>query len=151
GAFAWQLANPGATSDFLKEIEKTRLAFSNAGLDDYAQSSFALDYKFASMGDLFFFLPIGLIYYFLAPFPWQVTSSVQVLALVEVFAVYALIWPTWVGVRKAYGWARFETSILVGFVITVAVAQAIMISNSGTIFRHRTLGFMLLMIFTGIG
>jgi hypothetical protein len=33
----------------------------------------------------------------------------------------------------------------------MAVLQSMVISNMGTIFRHRTLGFILLSVFTGIG
>lgn len=151
GALLWEQLAPASTHELLSDLQRVRRSFSNAGYDDFAQSSFALDYTFGSVLDLARFVPWSLLYYFFAPFPWAVKSTVQALSLVEVFAVYALVWPTYLGVRAAYQRARFQTVFLCGFVAVMATAQALAISNSGTIFRHRSLVFVVLLMFSGMG
>jgi hypothetical protein len=139
------------TTQQLSRLTTTRWSFSNLGYDDVAMSSFDLDYQFTTVWDVLAFIPTGLANYFFGPFPWNVTSFLQGLAQLEVILVYLLTIPTIIGVRKAYQYAKFETTLVVTFCMIIAILQSVTISNLGTLFRHRTLAFILLSIFTGVG
>lgn len=145
----WQF--PEWTRQNLQLLDNVRQSFSNAGYEDVAQSSFALDYEFNTVWDLWMFIPIGLVNYFFGPFFWNITSFLQGLAQVEVLLVYVLAVPTLIGIHKAYKYARFETVMIVVFCFVMAMLQSVTISNLGTLFRHRTLDFILLSIFAGVG
>lgn len=147
--FACQIFIPGVTAHWLSVLETTRDSFANLKLlDSVAKSSFGLDYSFHSVFDVLLFLPSAVAHYFLGPFPWEVASMVQAVALVESLAIYFLLVPTYTGIRKIYKNAPFETITLLCFVFTFSISQSLVISNMGTIFRHRTLPFLFLFIFT---
>lgn len=151
-AYSYQILIPESANSLLANIGEMRLSFANLRLaDSVARSSFALDHTFTSMTDIFTFLPISISHYFFGPFPWEIASLVQVFSLLECLAVYALTYPTWVGIKLAYRRVPFETIVLLTFVCAFALVQGLVISNMGTIFRHRTLGFLFLAIFTGEG
>jgi hypothetical protein len=147
--YGLQLALPEQTTKWLTTLEKMRVAFANLKLlDSVAKSSFAIDAHFSSVTDVLLFLPNALLHYFFGPFPWEVASAVQAFALLEALAVYALIVPTMRGVRSAYLRAPFETLTLLAFAATFSISQSLVISNMGTLFRHRTLPFLFLLLFT---
>ena len=58
-----------------------------------------------------------------------------------------MVIPTIKGIRNIYKRAPYETITLLCFALTFAVAQSLVISNMGTIFRHRTLPFLFISIF----
>jgi hypothetical protein len=152
GAFLAQTLIPEQMEKFFTGISEQRMSFSNTGLAElYAKSSFALDQQFSSISDLLFFLPTSLSHYFFGPFPWEVSSVVQAVSLLEAFAVYIIAYPTIVGIKRAYQRAPFATTVLICFVAIFAIAQSVVISNMGTIYRHRTLPFLVLLIFSGEG
>jgi hypothetical protein len=142
---------PDISAKLLSDIEANRRAFLNVGRDDFARSAFAVNYSFAKVSDLLFFLMTSLTYYFYAPFFWQVNSSMQAFSQIEVFAVMLLTYPTIKGIIYAHKRNVFVTVFIVTFVLLIAAGQSIVISNMGTIFRHRAIVFILLSIFTGIG
>ena len=152
GAILAQSLIPEQMDKLFTGLAEQRMSFSNTGLADlYAKSSFALDQQFNSVSDLLFFLPTSLSHYFFGPFPWEINSVVQAISLIEAFAVYVMAYPTIIGIKRAYQRAPFETTILLCFVAIFAVAQSVVISNMGTIYRHRTLPFLVLLIFSGEG
>jgi hypothetical protein len=150
--YAYQMAMPADTSAILKQLQITRVSFGNLNLlDSVAKSSFGLDQEFKSVTDVLKFVPISLSHYFFGPFPWEVVDTMQALSLFEAFAVYLLIYCAFLGIRIVYRRRRFETIVLLTFVIIFVSAQSLVISNMGTIFRHRTLTFLFLSIFAGEG
>ena len=135
----------------LNNLAQTRESFANMGYEDFATSSFALGYEFSTILDLIIFIPIALSHYFLGPFFWNISSPMQAFSQIEVFAIYLLLYPTYRGIQKAYKFALFETTLLITFCLLMAIAQSLIISNLGTLFRHRTLAFIFLSLFTAIG
>ena len=116
-----------------------------------ARSSFGLDAQFRTVGDVLSFVPVSLSHYFLGPFIWEVVDVMQALSLIETFAVYLLLYPCLIGIRSLYNKNRTATCILITFIFFFVSAQSIVISNMGTIFRHRTLTFLFLSMFVGEG
>jgi hypothetical protein len=150
--YAWQISLPARAAKSLALLQQTRLNFANLNLlDSFANSSFDLDQTFKSVTDILIFLPNALTHYFLGPFVWEINGVLQLFSLFEAFAVYLLIYPTLLGIQRIYRRAPFETLLLLSFVTIFITAQALVISNMGTIYRHRTLTFLFFSIFTGEG
>ena len=135
----------------LNLLFETRMSFSNVGLDDAAQSSFLLNYRFESAWDLLLFLPQTLSYYFFGPFPWQAVNARQVFSLIEPLVILIALPITLRGIRKAFILNRCVTVLGLTMISFVVLGQALTISNLGTIFRHRTFVLMFLGLFTVIG
>ena len=98
------------------------------------------------------FAPIGFIYALLAPFPWQVGSISQIMAVPEMIAWYILI-PMFIrGVRiVAKREERFTSIFLCTFCITYLSLLALIDGNIGTMFRHRAIAWILFFVFIGGG
>ncbi len=150
--FGVQSLFPQFVQDNLNQLENMRESFANLRLlDNVAKSSYALDQSFLSIVDVIKFVPISLSHYFFGPFPWEIADTVQAVSFVETIAVYILTYPTLVGIKRIYQRAPFQTVVILTFVAFFVAAQSIVISNMGTIFRHRTLPFLFLAIFAGEG
>lgn len=97
------------------------------------------------------FAPFGLFYALFSPFPWQIGSMAQIMAIPETIVFYLLIPCTVIGI--AFGCKRrFNQSLLLLSVIAaLMLLLALMEGNSGTLFRHRSVVFYLVFIFTAMG
>lgn len=118
----------------LVELQRLRSWSSSAVAAD---SGFASDADISTVGGALSLLPIGLTYFFFAPFPWQLGSIRQSLAIPEVLFFYTLVPGIIVGVlfllRK-----RLSDSIGVLLVtMTVTFGYAIGQGNVGTLYRHK--------------
>lgn len=151
-AYALQIFFPDNAAAFFRNVTTLRDGFSNAGFANlYAQSSFGVDQTFTSVSDFILFFPNAIGHYFLGPFPWEVRGLTQAVSLVEAAIVYVCVVPTLRGIALAYRRAPFTTTALISFVFVLSVTQALVIGNMGTIYRHRTLSLLVLLIFTGEG
>jgi hypothetical protein len=151
-AYLYQYMAPQSTAEYLSNLKDMRLGFANlAMIDSPARSSFALEHSFENVTDILTFLPVSVSHYFFGPFPWEITGFLQALSFLETLFVYMLVYPTMIGVRQVYVRARLETVIFIVFVALLVLAQGTVISNMGTIFRHRTLPFLFLAMFAGEG
>jgi hypothetical protein len=150
--YLYQFLEPSEFTKFLMDVDSRRKAFGNLKLLDFVtKSSFGLDRDLRSVTDLLLFLPNSLSHYFFGPFPWEIVDTVQAISFVETLLVFALTYPTYLGIKRIYRRAPFETTMILTFVAILVLAQSLVISNMGTIFRHRTLPFLFLSAFTGEG
>ncbi len=148
----FQSAFPHLVEQNLAQLEKMRESFANLRLlDSVAKSSFGLDQDFFSITDVLTFVPVSLSHYFFGPFPWEISDTVQAVSFVEALSVYVLTWPTLIGLKRIYRRAPFQTVVILTFCAFFVLAQSIVISNMGTIYRHRTLPFLFFAIFSGEG
>lgn len=97
------------------------------------------------------YFPIGVAFFLLSPFPWQIGSMLSVMTLPEMMVWYALLFFVvsggWFLVRK-----RFHlVEPIVLFVILTGSIYALVEGNAGTAYRHRAQIVMFLLIFAGIG
>jgi len=118
----------------LAELQRLR---SWSSLGRVAESGFASDADVSTVGGALSFLPIGLTYFFFAPFPWQLGSIRQSLAIPETLFFYTLVPGIVSGIlfllRK-----RLGDSIGVLLVtMTVTFGYAIGQGNVGTLYRHK--------------
>ncbi len=98
------------------------------------------------------FLPVGLAYFLLAPFPWTITGLRQALTLPEMLFFYSLLPAIVRGVR----WLVRErlSQALMTLLITggLTLGYALGEGNAGTAYRHRAqvIGFYLIFAAVGI-
>ena len=97
------------------------------------------------------FLPIGLAFFLLSPFPWQVGSALSAMTLPEQIVWYALVPMVFVGARylirervHAFG------PILVFLALTTSV-YALVEGNAGTAYRHRAQVLVFFLIVASVG
>ena len=117
----------------------------------FGRLQFLKNTDISNFGNAFVFAPLGLLYAVFAPFPWQLGSFMQVMAVPETLVFYILFPATLRGVVFVYK-KRFNQSALLLFAVAgILIFLALVEGNSGTLFRHRFIAFNLLFIFTAIG
>ena len=105
----------------------------------------------SSLGKLVGFAPLGLIYALFAPFPWNVGSTSQIMVIPETIIFYILFPFTLRGLVFSYK-KRFNQGIFLIFIIVAIILFVSLVdSNAGTLYRHRSVAFYLLFIFTAVG
>lgn len=119
----------------LVELQRLR-AWSSS--ERVADSAFASDADVSTVGGALSLLPIGLTYFFFAPFPWQLGSIRQSLAIPETLYFYTLV-PGIIGGIMYLFRTRLTDSIGVLLVtLTVTFGYAIGQGNVGTLYRHKS-------------
>jgi len=97
------------------------------------------------------FLPIGMAFFILAPFPWQFGSVLSVMSLPEQIIWYGLL--PFVGIGSMYlirhYFALAEPVLL--FVLVTSVIYALVEGNAGTAYRHRAQIVMFMLILGAVG
>lgn len=117
----------------LVELQRLRAWSSSAAAD----SGFANDADVSTVSGALSFLPVGLTYFFFAPFPWQLGSIRQSLAIPETLFFYTLVPGILTGILFLFR-KRLGDSIGVLLVtMTVTFGYAIGQGNVGTLYRHK--------------
>jgi hypothetical protein len=97
------------------------------------------------------FLPVGLAYFLLAPAPWQVWNTRQLLTLPEMLAWYALLPFVALGAAAALR-QRFAAALpLASFALLATLSYALVEGNLGTAYRHRAQVLVPLLVFGAVG
>jgi len=134
------------TSMDLKHIQNARVwgaKVSNSGFGgdvDITDPQAAIEY-----------LPLGILYVLLSPFPWMINNFRQLITLPELIAWWWLmpmmVKGYWYVLRK-----RLRQSFVVcTFVLGLTLAFALFQSNAGTAYRHRSQLYVFFFIFICIG
>lgn len=115
-----------------------------------ANSGFGGDVDITDPNAALSFLPIGLLYVLLAPFPWMITNLRQMITLPELIAWWLLM-PMMI---KGYWYLcrnrLRESFIICTFVFGLTLAFALFESNAGTAYRHRSQLYVFFFIFMSI-
>lgn len=97
------------------------------------------------------YLPIGLVFFVLAPFPWQIGSLLSLMTLPEMVVWYALlgfvVFGAWHLVRRHFN--RSEPVLILALLTTVI--YALVEGNAGTAYRHRAQIVVVFLIFAAVG
>ena len=118
----------------LVELQRLRSSSSSAAAAD---SGFASDADVSTVRGALTLLPTGLTYFFFAPFPWQLGSIRQSLAIPETLFFYTLVPGIIAGILFLFR-KRLTDSIGVLLVtMTVTFGYAIGQGNVGTLYRHK--------------
>lgn len=123
----------------------------NRSVRAYGRLQFLQGADISSAGKAIVFIPLGLFFSIFSPFPWQVGSVMQLMAIPETIVFYMLVPFTLKGIVFAYR-KRFNQSIWLLSIITgIFLFLALIEGNSGTLFRHRSVAFYIVFIFTAAG
>ncbi|MEK6320331.1 MAG: glycosyltransferase family 39 protein [Acidobacteriota bacterium] len=97
------------------------------------------------------YLPVGILYVLLAPFPWMINNLRQLITLPELIAWWFLmpmmVKGYWFAVRKRLR----ESFAICTFVLGLTLAFAMFQSNAGTAYRHRSQLYVFFFVFICIG
>lgn len=144
-------ANLGFGADLIQtanfeSIDAQRRALAFGG------SAFAPDADLSTPLRGFTFLPMGVLFFLFAPFPWQVgTSALTTMAFPETLLWYGLVAFAAIGgwhlLRRRF--ARAIPSVLF-LMLTVAV-YGLIEGNAGTAYRHRSQLIVAVFVFASVG
>ena len=130
----------------LERIERSRKDASSS-----AKSGFGEDVDVSSSSGAISNVPLGLVYLFFAPFPWQVTSLRQMITLPEMIIWWAsfpmMLLGAWFSVKYRL---RVITPILI-FTTMLSLAYSIFQGNVGTAYRQRAQLLVFYFIFAAVG
>jgi hypothetical protein len=147
--FAFQSFGGGSSlagEPTLERAQFLREAFTTGAGSAYGQGA-----DVSTTGGAIVFLPLGLAYFMLAPFPWEITSILQAVTLPETLIWYALVplglWGAVLAVRHD---ARSFT-VPVAVLIVVTFAYALVEGNVGTAYRHRAQVLPVVFVFIALG
>jgi hypothetical protein len=114
-------------------------------------SAYRGDADVSSPGGALRFLPTGLLYFLLAPAPWQLFNARQLLTLPEMLVWYALLPRVVTGFAIAMR-RRFSAALPIAtFALFATLSYALVEGNLGTAYRHRAQVLVLLLIFGAVG
>ncbi len=136
----------GEPVEVLEEAQRMRVGFQfNAG------SAYGSGADVTSAGSAIAFLPIGLLYFLFAPFPWEITSILQAITVPEMLVWYALMPFAWRGVRLAFRHDLRAYTALIAIFIVVTFSYALVEANIGTAYRHRAQVLPIVFVFCAVG
>jgi hypothetical protein len=118
----------------LVELQRLR---SWSSSDRAAASGFGADADVSTVGGALSFLPIGLVYFFFAPFPWEFGSARQSLAIPETMFFYTLVPGIVAGVVFLFRKRLTDSLGVLLVTMTVTFGYAIGQGNVGTLYRHK--------------
>lgn len=127
----------GFGHQWVQDASLERIAEIRQGMAQGAQSAYLEDADVSTPEGALRFIPLGMAYFWLAPFPWMIRGLRQALTLPEMLLLYWLISPLARGLRHSFG-RHFSQAAMVACVVgVVSMAYALVEGNSGTAYRHR--------------
>jgi hypothetical protein len=130
----------------LERIERSRKDAATS-----AKSGFGEDADVSSGGGAISNIPLGLVYLFFAPFPWQLASLRQMITLPEMIIWWAsfpmMALGMWFSIRYRL---RVITPILI-FTTMLSLAYSVFQGNVGTAYRQRAQLLVFYFIFAAVG
>ncbi len=143
------IRNASTNLEFYGNLE--RVQNSRMDLSRSASTGFGEDIDVSTTNGAISAVPIGLVYLFFAPFPWQVKKFSQVLVLPETFLWWALlpimISGLWYSIKNKL---RRALPILI-FSLMLTLSYSIFQGNVGMIYRQRTQIQIFLFMFIAVG
>jgi len=132
--------------DLLRQIVASR-----SDLARSAASGYLLQADIATPTSAALFVPKGLVYLLLSPFPWQWGGARQLLAVPETVIWWCLVPATVRGAAYAWRHRRAQSLVIFVFTILLALFYSLLIANVGTAVRERTQIVAFWLIFAAAG
>lgn len=146
-----QVLSPDILEDPLRSAAGMRRNLQQDFVSGQAGSAFGTGYDTSTVGGAIRYLPVGLAFFLFAPFPWAITSVLQLSTLPEVLLWYALVPFTLLGLRGIRTREHSVGLVLVGILAIVVTSYALVEGNFGTAYRHRSQVLPLFFVFAGRG
>ncbi len=128
-----------------------QIHMSRTKLARFAQSGYEPEVDVSTLGGALRFLPIGLVYLLLAPFPWSIANVRQAITLPEMVLWWGML--PWLlrGIALAVRQRLANTFAILLFVGSLTLVYALFQGNVGTAYRQRAQILVLLFIFVVAG
>lgn len=114
-------------------------------------SGFAPEADVSTTGGALSYLPLGFTSFFLGPFPWQLQSARQLVALPDVLVWWYLLPSLVRGIRSGRTMGGRRILVLVVPALMAGLMLALLIGNFGTVIRERVQVTVLLVPFIALG
>ncbi len=145
------LQTSGVGGTLVNEPSLERIQALRADLAIGAASAYGQEYDVSTTGGALAFLPVGFAHFLFAPFPWAITSVLQVVTLPETLLWYGLFPFVVRGVYLGLRYDPRSLSVLLSVLFVVVLGYSLVEGNVGTAFRHRAQLLPLLFIFVAVG
>jgi hypothetical protein len=132
----------------LVELQRLRSWTSS---ENVAASGFGAEADVSTVEGLVNFLPVGLAYFFFAPFPWQIGSVSKTLAIPETLYFYTLVPGIFAGIAFLVRKRLADSVGLLLMTVTVTFGYAVGQGNVGTLYRHKAQVMSFYYAFAAIG
>lgn len=115
-------------------------------------SAFLVNFDFTTGPKFIIFMPIALLVAWLAPFPWQLGSLMQISAVPEMIVFYLCIPCMFYGIKFILKNKFKEGFVILLYISIMSLVLALIEGNIGTLFRHRAmiLPFCFILIAAGL-
>jgi len=130
----------------LKQIQNARVWGAKA-----SNSGFGGDVDITDPEAALSYLPLGILYVLLSPFPWMINNLRQLITLPELLAWWCLMPMMVRGYWFALRHRLRQSFVICTFVLGLTLAFALYQSNAGTAYRHRSQLYVFFFIFICIG
>lgn len=141
----------GARDVVEKNFDLKRIQSGRVWSAKTANTGFGSDVDITDPRAAISFLPIGVTYVLLAPFPWMIGNVRQLITLPELI----LWWLAFPMMLKGYWYAvrhrLKESFVICMFTLGLTLVYALYQSNVGTAYRHRAQLYIFFFIFISIG
>ncbi|TEB06583.1 hypothetical protein Psch_00115 [Pelotomaculum schinkii] len=117
----------------------------------YGEGAFAEDVQFDSFFDALKYLPVGVVYFLFAPFPWQSIGAIRILAVPEMIFLYFLYSYFIAGFKQLWRTQRGACLFLLLFILTFGLIYSLGSANIGGIYRVRLQVIMVALLFISEG
>ena len=141
----------GRVQEGTEVLSLERVSSFRQGLSTTADSGFAQGVDISTPGRALAFLPIGMSYLLLSPFPWQFGSLRALFAGPEMVLWWLLIPSLLRGIFYAIKTRFSECSPLLVFALILTLAYSLVHGNVGSGFRQRAQIFVFFFIFASLG
>ncbi len=121
------------------------------GLQVGAVSAFGVGVQTTTVGAAIQYIPLGASYLLFAPFPWDVTTTLQLAAMPETLLWYPLFLCALLGFRISVQNRATLAFVPVSVLLVVVSSYALVEGNFGTAYRHRAQIMPLFFVFSGVG
>ena len=150
-ALTWVGVLRSAGEQFDKFANLDAVQRSRSDLAQNADSGFGKDVDVRTTGGALTIIPVGLVYLLFAPFPWQLASLRQSIALPEMI-VWWLSFPLLIlGFWYAIKHRLREISPILLFTSMLTLAYSLFQGNVGTAYRQRSQLLVFYFIFVALG
>jgi len=131
----------------LKEVQLRRTDMARGG----AASGFGKDADVSTTAGALSAMPLGIAYLLFAPFPWQLGSMRQVVALPEMLLWWSSLPLLILGLGFCLRYRLGQTAPILVFTTLLTLAYSIFQGNVGTAYRQRAQLLVFYLIFVSVG
>jgi 4-amino-4-deoxy-L-arabinose transferase-like glycosyltransferase len=121
------------------------------GLQAGATSAFGVGVETTTVGAAIQYIPVGASYLLFAPFPWDITTTLQAAATPETLLWYPLFLCALLGFRISVQNRATLAFVPISVLLVVVSSYALVEGNFGTAYRHRAQIMPLFFVFSGVG